>query len=66
MDLEEIIVIEDIGTMMTFVDTSFAANNNMRGHTGLAIAFGIGVSYENKNAIYQHEKLHRVRASWRW
>ena len=42
MNLGAIIVIEDIGTLMTFVDASLAAHDNMRGHTELAIMFGIG------------------------
>ena len=41
-DLEEIIEIEEIGSLMTFVDASFSMYDSLCGHTGLAITFGVG------------------------
>ena len=42
---KRIIGINDITTMNTFIDASYAVHPNMRGHTGGAISFGVGIVY---------------------
>ena len=50
IELEAIIGIDEIGNVTAFVDASLAVHCSMRGHTVLALTFGIGVFMsESKN-----------------
>ena len=42
-EAKRIIGRNDITTMKTFIDASYAVHPNMRGHTGGAISFGDGI-----------------------
>ena len=44
---KRIIGINNITTMNTFIDASYVVHPNMRGHTGGAITFGVGIVHEN-------------------
>lgn len=43
IDDERIIGVDDLQIMQTFVDSSHAIHNDMRGHTGGLFTFGIGI-----------------------
>ena len=42
LDLEEIIGIDTIGKLVSFIDAPYAVHPNMRSHAGGAVAFGVG------------------------
>ena len=45
MDIVRIMSAEDLNTVRAWPDTSYAVHDNMRGHTGGVISFGIGVTH---------------------
>ena len=60
-----IIGANDLFSMLTFIDSAHAVHPNMRGHTGGATTFGIGIidqkSHKQKN---EYEKFDRDGSRW--
>ena len=56
MDLETTLGIEDIITLITFVEASFAAHDNMRVNAGVAITIGAFMS-ESKTQSLRTKKI---------
>ena len=67
MDIVRIISAEDLTTIRAWADASYAVHDDMRGHTGGVISFGVGVthhkSHKQKSNAKSSTETEIIRAS---